>query len=99
MGVADDRRPGNPGRLVQNPKVLTRSGSFGRVLMSATAEQPITLRGTGTDLWDYFERPHTEPELVAWLAQQYQVDSVVIAIDVAPAIEQLLREDLLQWTR
>lgn len=99
MGVADERRSGDPDRLVQNPKVLTRSGSFGRVLMSSTAEQPTTLRGTGTDLWDFFERPHTEPQLVAWLAQQYQVDSVVIAIDVAAAIKELLREDLLQWTR
>ena len=98
MAVPDADRPlGASARLVQNLHVLTRHGSFGRVLIAATGTRLLTLRGTGTDVWDFFETPHTEPELVDWLAQRYQVSPAVVASDVAPALAELRDEGLLGW--
>ena len=48
-------------------------------------------------MWDFFETPHTEPELVEWLAQRYQVARAVVAADVAPALAELRAERLLEW--
>ena len=51
MAVPDADRPlGASARLVQNLHVLTRHGSFGRVLIAATGTRLLTLRGTGTDV-------------------------------------------------
>ena len=90
-----DRPPASAGRLVQNFEVLTRHGAFGRVLIATTGARPVTLRGTGPDVWDFFETPHTEPELVEWLAQRYQVAPAIITRDVAPALMELRDEGLL----
>ncbi len=99
MSVSDaDRPPGGTRRLVQNLHVLTRQGAFGRVLIAATGTRPVTLRGTGTDVWDFFETPHTEPELVDWLVQRYHVAPSVVASDVAPALAELRDQGLLGWT-
>lgn len=92
-----DRPPAGGGRLVQNVAVLTRHGAFGRVLIATIGARPVTLRGTGTDLWDFFETPHTEPELIDWLAQRYQVAPAIVARDVAPALRELRDEGLLGY--
>ena len=98
MAVSDADRPqGASARLVQSLHVLTRHGSFGRVLIAAGGTRPLTLRGTGTDVWDFFETPHTEPELVDWLVQRYDVAPAVVASDVAPALAELRNEGLLGW--
>lgn len=98
MAMSDADRPlGGAGRLVQNPHVLTRHGAFGRVLIATTGTRPLTLRGTGTDVWDFFETPHTEPELVAWLAERYEVAPAIVASDVAPALAELRDQGLLGW--
>ena len=92
-----DRPPTSAGRLVQNFEVLTRHGGFGLVLIATTGARPVTLRGTGPDMWDFFETPHTEPELVEWLAQRYQVAAAIVARDVAPALVKLRDEGLLGY--
>ena len=92
-----DRPPASAGRLVQNLEVLTRHGGFGLVLIATTGARPVTLRGTGPDMWDFFETPHTEPELVEWLAQRYQVAAAIVARDVAPALVKLRDEGLLGY--
>ena len=98
MTVLDaDRPPASAGRLVQNFEVLTRHGGFGLVLIATTGARPVTLRGTGPDMWDFFETPHTEPELVEWLAQRYQVAAAIVARDVAPALVKLRDEGLLGY--
>ena len=98
MAMSDADRPlGGSGRLVQKLHVLTRRGAFGWVLIAATGTRPLTLRGTGIDVWDFFETPHTEPELVDWLAQRYRVPPTVVASDVAPVLAELRDEGLLGW--
>lgn len=99
MAVSEPGRPpeGSARRLVQNPDVLARHGCFGRVLLATTGTRPVTLRGTGTEMWDFFETPHTEPELVDCLAQRYQVAPAVVASGVGPALAELRDEGLLRW--
>lgn len=98
MAVSDVDRPLSANaQLVQSLHVLTRHGSFGRVLIAATGNRPVTLRGTGTDVWDFFKAPHTEPELVDWLVQRYDVAPAVVASDVAPVLAELRDESLLGW--
>ena len=48
-------------------------------------------------MWDFFETPHTEPELVDCLAQRYQVAPAVVASGVGPALAELRDEGLLRW--
>jgi hypothetical protein len=51
--------------------------------------EPVTLGGTGPEVWDLLERPCSVDELASELAQRHGTDGETVARDVLPVLERL----------
>jgi Coenzyme PQQ synthesis protein D (PqqD) len=59
------------------------------VLPSGTAE-PLTLAGTGPEVWELLAGPISMPELARELATAYNTDAATVEADLTPVVERLL---------
>ena len=59
------------------------------LLLPAGSPEPLTLAGTGADLWDLLATPASTTELVAELAGRYAADPAVVAADLTPVLAEL----------
>ncbi len=71
--------------------MLWRDGEFGVVILAPGASEPRTLTGSGRALWRALERPVTAADLAAALADGFGVDPALVAVDIAPVLEELFR--------
>jgi hypothetical protein len=53
------------------------------------ATEPVTLAGTGPEVWDLLQRPRSLGELAAELAARHGTDPEIVARDVMPVLEHL----------
>jgi hypothetical protein len=60
------------------------------------ASEPVTLAGTGPEVWELLQRPHTLAQLSAELAARHHTDGQVVAGDVAPVFERLAALGLIE---
>jgi hypothetical protein len=58
--------------------------------------EPVTLAGTGPEVWDLLETPHALPQLAAELSARHGVDPDVVATDVRPVVERLAALGLIE---
>lgn len=82
-------------RWVRDTRVLTRSGAFGVVLLARHGRRPVTLQGTGVELWAALATPHSDAELIAEFAQRYVADPGVVAADLVPVLDELRTSALI----
>jgi Coenzyme PQQ synthesis protein D (PqqD) len=54
-----------------------------------------TFNALGTQLWGLLEKSRTEPELVAWVAEQYDVDETQAREDVRSFLADLVAVGLV----
>jgi Coenzyme PQQ synthesis protein D (PqqD) len=59
------------------------------VCLPPDESEPVTLAGTGPQLWDLLQTPHSLSELAAELAARHRVDPEVVAAGVAPVLARL----------
>ncbi len=76
--------------LVWADDVLVRTGSFGVVVLGRAAVIPVTLSGSGAELWEAFRTPRLQSEVIEAFARDYHVAASVVAADVAPVIDRLV---------
>ena len=69
--------------------VVWRRSLDAAIVLSAGAEDPVTLPGTGAAVWDLLAEPATLAELVGTLVEVYGGDSATIERDVAGLLEHL----------
>jgi len=69
--------------------VLWRRSLDTIVCLPPDESEPVTLAGTGPEVWDLLQTPHTLAELAAELSARHGADLDVVAADVRPAVEQL----------
>src|SRR5262249_47364205 len=89
-------RRGSRGGVVTEPRyhrradVLWRRSLDAVVLLPKDAAEPLTLAGTGPDLWELLADTRAEAEVVEALAARYRADSGTVANDVHLALAALL---------
>ena len=77
-------------RFRRRPDVLWRRSLDAVVLLPAVAEEPVTLLGTGPELWELLAEPRTLEDLAEVLAGLHGVDPAVVRADVAPVLADLV---------
>jgi hypothetical protein len=73
----------------RRPSVLWRRSLDAVLCLPPNAAEPVTLAGTGPEVWELLQRPHTLPELASELAARHGIDAESVATDVRPALEEL----------
>jgi hypothetical protein len=69
--------------------VLWRRSLDAVVLLPIDADDPITIAGTGVDVWELLDTWRTVDALADLLAARYDSDPLVVATDVSALVEQL----------
>ena len=69
--------------------VLWRRSLDTVVCLPPDESEPVTLAGTGPEVWDLLQTPHTLAELAAELSARHGADLGVVATDVRPVVERL----------
>jgi hypothetical protein len=69
--------------------VLWRRSLDAVVVLPIDAEDPITVAGTGVDVWELLDTWRTVEGIAELLAPRYDADPDVVAGDVAVLVEQL----------
>jgi Coenzyme PQQ synthesis protein D (PqqD) len=59
------------------------------LFLPPSASEPVTLAGTGPEVWDLLQDPHSLGALAAELATRHETDPEVVAGDVSPVLEEL----------
>lgn len=83
-------------RMQRRADLLWRRSLDAVLVVPPGADEPITLAGTGPELWDLLETPRSLPELVRELAARHQASSDLVEADVSPVIDQLLALGVLE---
>jgi coenzyme PQQ synthesis protein D (PqqD) len=73
----------------RRPDVLWRRSLDTVLCLPPDSTEPVTLAGTGPEVWDLLQTPHSLAELAAELAARHRVDAEVVATDVRPVLERL----------
>ena len=76
--------------------VLWRRSLDAVLCLPPGATEPVTLAGTGPEVWALLQRSHTLAELAAELAARHQTDAEVVTDDVAPILERLAALGLIE---
>lgn len=79
----------NTGRLRRRPDVLWRRSPDAVLLLPPGASEPVTLTGTGLDLWDLLAVPTSSADLARVLAARYGADPADVEADVVPVLDEL----------
>jgi len=69
--------------------VLWRRSLEAALVLSPGIDEPLTLAGTGVDLWDLLAQPTSTDDLVAALAARYGAEPSVVEVDVMPVLSAL----------
>lgn len=73
----------------RRPDVLWRRALDSVVCLPPGAAEPITLAGTGPEVWNLLETPHSLAELAAELSARHRTDAEIVAADVRPVLARL----------
>src|SRR5262249_29421196 len=79
----------------RHPDVLWRRSLEAVLGLPPGSSEPVTLAGTGPEVWDLLERPCSIDELASELAQRHGTDAETVARDVLPVVERLAELRLL----
>ena len=78
------------------PEVLWRRSLDAVILLPPGADDPITLLGTGIELWELLVEPGTVTQLATVLARAHTADPATVEADIAPVIRQLVEHGALE---
>jgi hypothetical protein len=75
---------------------LWRTGEFGVVVLGTDHDDPVTLVGTGVDIWNALACPRSRDDLVELLVARFDVDREQVAVQIAPVIDELVATGVLE---
>jgi hypothetical protein len=81
--------------LIRNPDVPSTEMNGEHVIMDLASGKYFSLQGAAGAIWQLLISPHTESELIAKLAGQYQIDKASCHDDTQPFLQQLLEKKLI----
>jgi Coenzyme PQQ synthesis protein D (PqqD) len=84
------------GRVARTERVWTRRGEFGVILLGASSAVPVTLAGTGIDVWDALDRPRNVEEVVTDVSNRFGVSTETVRSDVLALVDALGSAGLLE---
>lgn len=73
----------------RRPDVPWRRSLDAVLCLPPGTSEPVTLAGSGPEVWDLLERPCSLDELASELAQWHGIDADTVARDVRPVLERL----------
>jgi hypothetical protein len=76
--------------------VLWRRSLDAVLCLPPNANEPVTLAGTGPEVWDLLESPHSVVQLAAVLSDRHGADPDVVAVGVDPVVDQLAALGLIE---
>ena len=98
MSVAEGRaafRGSN--RLMRAPDLLIRTGAFGVVALGHSVPTPVSLAGSGVQVWELLATPRTFGALIDDLLGRYDgVDRETITADVGRLVDRLADLGILE---
>jgi len=77
-------------RLRRGEHVLWRRSLDAVLLLPVGAAEPLTLAGTGPDVWELLAAPASAPELARELGARFDADPATVEADLAPVLDRLL---------
>ncbi len=69
--------------------VVWRRSLYAVLCLPPGASEPVTLAGSGPEVWALLERPYSLDELASELARRHGIDARSVARDVRPILERL----------
>ncbi|MGZ4675015.1 MAG: PqqD family protein [Acidimicrobiia bacterium] len=85
----------HPSRLARSPRVLTRQGEFGVLVLGPDDAEPFALEGSAREVWEAFAEPATLDDVVTRLARRFAVDRTTVAHDVTDLVQGLVTRGVL----
>jgi hypothetical protein len=82
--------------IVRAAGALWRAGDFGVVVLGTRRDDPLTLAGTGVAVWDALAEPLQVHQLVDRLAVQFGAEPALVAGDLAPVLDGLVADGVLE---
>jgi hypothetical protein len=79
----------NATRYCRRPDILWRRSLDTVLCLPPDGVEPVTLAGSGPEIWDLLQTAHSLDELAAELADRHRADPEVVAADVRPVFERL----------
>ena len=73
----------------RRPDVPWRRSLDAVLCLPPGSSEPVTLAGSGPEVWDLLERPCSLDELASELARRHGIDPRTVARDVRPVLEGL----------
>jgi hypothetical protein len=76
-------------RLRRGEHVLWRRSLDAVLLLPVGAAEPVTLAGTGPEVWELLAAPASVPELARKLAARYDADPATVETDLVALLDRL----------
>jgi Coenzyme PQQ synthesis protein D (PqqD) len=83
-------------RWHRHPHVLWRRSLDAVLVLPKGSAEPVTLAGTGPEIWELLEEPCSIDVMVAVLAERHAADPVVVQRDVSQLLELLLQRGAVE---
>jgi len=92
-----DRPPADPHpRWRRQPGASWRRSLRGVVVLAPGADEPLTITGSGGEVWDLLDRPRTTEDLVSELSRRFPTDPATIRADVVELLAALASAGALE---
>lgn len=76
--------------------VLHRVVQTDTVILNAATNAYVSLNGSAGRIWELFGAGHTADEVQAMMVDEFDVETDVVAADVAATLQSLLQRGLLE---
>jgi hypothetical protein len=83
-------------RWRRRPEVLWRRSLHAVMLLPPTADDVLTLAGTGPAVWELLAEWRTVDDVIGILAAAYETSPAVVEADLIPLFAELERQGVLQ---
>jgi len=77
-------------RYRRRPDVLWRRSLDAVVMLPAGRDEPITIAGSGPEIWELLAEWRTLDDLVAVLVELHAAEPATVGADVAPLLDYLV---------
>ena len=87
------------GTLCRSRDVVWRRSLDAVLILPAGAVEPLTLAGSGLQLWELLEEPISIADLTSTLAEIHEVNETVVAHDLDVVLERLVKFGIVEEIR
>lgn len=86
------------GTFSRSRDVLWRRSLDAVLILPTAGSEPLTLAGSGPELWELLEVPMSMPDLASALAARHEADVEVVARDIEQVLEGLVNLGIVEET-